>query len=464
MDALLEGMGDVRPGLQLGPYELLAPVGRGGMAVVWAARRTGAVDGAPIAIKTMLPALLADARYGKMFLAEAKLASSLHHPHVCEVVDAGETGEVLWLAMEWLEGDTLAAVMSARAPIPPAAAALIALDVALGLHAAHAATGDDGTLLGVVHRDVSPQNILVGVDGTAKITDFGIAKVEGAPATQAGYLKGKVRYMAPEQVYCEAVDRRTDVFALGVVLYEATTGRHPFAGATDLATLSSLASPEEATPPSEIAADYPAELEDVVLRAIAKQPSQRYASCEEMAEAIRRAMSATGGADAARTAVATLVRDACGASIAARERAIESAHESLAPRAPEDRARAATRSVSSRLLLGGAAVAVAAVVGLAVASSTRRSEEPRVDAEAATASEPERRDVPARPVSPVASHPTLPDAAPQPSAATPPRPTGPGSKRGAPAAGGPGPSAEPSAPSVPQATSAPTPGVLETRE
>src|SRR5262245_16856478 len=190
------------------------------MAVVWAARAMGSRGFTKlVALKTMLPALAADPRFEKMFLAEASLCSRLHHGNVCEVVDLGESGGQLYLVMEWVHGDTLAAMMAAARPLPMGVAGRIAIDVARGLHAAHVLKDAGGAPLGIVHRDVSPQNILVGVDGSSKIADFGVAKREGGPATQAGFVKGKVRYMAPEQVYCENADPRTDVFALGVVLY-----------------------------------------------------------------------------------------------------------------------------------------------------------------------------------------------------------------------------------------------------
>src|SRR5262249_32470104 len=154
-------------------------------------------------------ALSAIERFETMFLAEAKLASTLHHPNVCEILDLGDSDGLLYLAMEWVHGDTMAALLDVHeGPLPAAIAARIALDVARGLHAAHEARDERGVALDLVHRDVSPQNILIGLDGCVRISDFGIAKIQGGPTTQAGYVKGKVAYMAPEQVFGEAIDRR----------------------------------------------------------------------------------------------------------------------------------------------------------------------------------------------------------------------------------------------------------------
>src|SRR5262249_14439248 len=156
--------------------------------------------------------------------------SGIKHPNVCEVLAFGRERGIAYLAMEWIDGVPLSALREEDRPISYAIAVRIIADAALGLHAAHELTDDAGKLLGIVHRDVSPQNVLVGLDGMTKIVDFGVAKATeaGTRATQSGYIKGKVDYLSPEQAFSEPTDRRADVFALGAVLYEITTGKRPF--------------------------------------------------------------------------------------------------------------------------------------------------------------------------------------------------------------------------------------------
>src|SRR5262249_44524700 len=155
-------------------------------------------------------------RFVAMFAAEARIASSIKHANVCEVLSFGRERGVAYLVMEWIDGEPLSALREEGRPIPYAIAARIVADAALGLHAAHELTAEDGKLRGGVHRDVSPQNILVALDGATKIVDFGVAKATeaGTRATQSGYIKGKVDYLSPEQAFSEPIDRRADVFAL----------------------------------------------------------------------------------------------------------------------------------------------------------------------------------------------------------------------------------------------------------
>ncbi|MEP7122089.1 MAG: serine/threonine-protein kinase [Byssovorax sp.] len=288
----------------LGRYELLLPVAQGGMATVWAARMKGTRGFSKIvAIKTMLPALSSDPRFEKMFLSEAELASRIKHPNVCEILDLGEQEGVLYLAMEWIDGESLVTLLGdcerSGRRIPFAAAAQLGADAARGLHAAHELKDESGELVGVVHRDVSPHNILVTYDGIVKIVDFGVAKAMARSdhqATNAGHLKGKVHFMAPEQAFCDEVDRRTDVFALGIVLYHLTTGFHPFRADNELATLARITSPEPVPAPSMHVADYPPELAEVLLKALAKEPSQRFATMRDLAEALEAAATKLGEA------------------------------------------------------------------------------------------------------------------------------------------------------------------------
>lgn len=291
----LSGARIVGPGDVLGRYELLLPVAAGGMAMVWAARLKGSRGFQKIvAVKTMLPKLSEDPQFERMFLDEASLASRIHHPNVVEVLDLGEMSGVLFIAMEWLDGVPLNQVMKAAksaAGIPVPVAIHILTHAAEGLHAAHELKDDEGAYIGLVHRDVSPQNILVGHDGFTKMVDFGLAKATalGDGATRAGQLKGKISYMAPEQIRGDPLDRRADVFALGVVLYAVTTGKHPFRRESEGATLFAISSPEPAPAPSRFMS-YPAELEAVLMKAIAKDPDKRYSSSLEFARALEQTL------------------------------------------------------------------------------------------------------------------------------------------------------------------------------
>jgi serine/threonine-protein kinase len=281
----------IGPGDILGRYELLLPVAAGGMAMVWAARLKGSRGFQKIvAVKTMLPKLSEDPQFERMFLDEASLASRIHHPNVVEVLDLGESEGVLFIAMEWLDGVPLNQVMKAAkgaAGIPSPVAIHILTDAAEGLHAAHELKDDDNAYIGLVHRDVSPQNILVGHDGLTKMVDFGLAKATalGDGATRAGQLKGKISYMAPEQIRGDPLDRRADVFALGVVLYAVTTGKHPFRRESEGATLFAISAPEPAPAPSRFMT-YPPELEAVLMKAISKDPDKRHGSSLEFARAL----------------------------------------------------------------------------------------------------------------------------------------------------------------------------------
>lgn len=271
------------------------PIAAGGMAMVWAARLKGTRGFQKIvAVKTMLPKLSEDDQFEKMFLDEASLASQIRHPNAVEILDLGEQDGVLFLAMEWIDGVPLNQLMKAaksKGGVPPTVATRIVMQACAGLHAAHE-LHDKGKSIGLVHRDISPQNILVTYDGVAKVVDFGVAKATalGDGATQAGQLKGKVSYMAPEQVRGEPIDRRVDVFAMGIVLYALTTGKHPFRKESEGATLFAITAPEPVVPPRKFVPDYPQALQDVLLKALEKDRDQRYASASELLKALDKAL------------------------------------------------------------------------------------------------------------------------------------------------------------------------------
>lgn len=287
---------DVVPGQVLGRYELLMPVARGGMAMVWAARLKGSRGFQKlVAIKTMLPAMIDDPNFEKMFLDEASLASEVRHPHVIEILDLGEQDNVLYLVMEWVDGEPLNVLMNHAAKqggVPLRVAVSLVAQACRGLHAAHELRDEQGTLVGLVHRDITPHNVLVTYDGVVKIVDFGVAKATSriAAETEAGQLKGKIAYMSPEQLRGEPVDRRTDVFALGIVLYMLLTGVHPFRGEDQVRTIENITSDEPARPIRKYVPGLRPALEAVVAQALAKQPSRRFPSANDLLKALTRVM------------------------------------------------------------------------------------------------------------------------------------------------------------------------------
>jgi eukaryotic-like serine/threonine-protein kinase len=293
---LSAALGNLRAGQRLDRYELLLPVARGGTAVVWAACDRSDDSERLYAVKTILPTVSDDAHFREMFTRETRIASGIKHPNVCEVVDFGQDRGTLYLVMEWIDGEALSALRRDGEAIPLGIAARVVIDAARGLEAAHRLTDPSGKRLGIVHRDVSPQNILVGPDGVAKIADFGVAKATeaGTGRTQSGYIKGKVDYLSPEQAYSEPVDARADVFALGVVLYEITTGRRPFAADSQMATLVKVTSPDPPASPLDIVPSYPEALAAVVLRALEKDKTERHADMAEFVEDLSRAMADVG--------------------------------------------------------------------------------------------------------------------------------------------------------------------------
>lgn len=280
-------MTELQSGVALGRYELLVRVGRGGMASVWVARERSAVSGKQrlVAVKAMLPELAQHSEFRSMFLGEVQIIQSIHHDNVVRVFEVSEDRGTLYMAMDWVEGDSLRNVIKAaksRGALPPEIAVRLAADAAAGLHAAHELRDWDGELRGVVHCDVSPHNILVGVDGKAKLVDFGIANALGRlePATDGEIIKGKLSYMSPEQARGERVDRRTDVFALGIVLFEMTTGEQLFKG-RDAAHTLELVRHGTIPRPSHLNPRYPVRLEALVMRALDRNPDQRYQTAQE---------------------------------------------------------------------------------------------------------------------------------------------------------------------------------------
>jgi eukaryotic-like serine/threonine-protein kinase len=277
---------------RLGRFQIIGRLATGGMAEVYLAL-SGELPGyrTLLVVKRILPHLASNRQFIGMFLDEARLAALLDHPNVVRIIEVGHDGEEYFLAMELVQGKPLSAVLRKAArekrPPSPALAAYIVAQAASGLGYAHALTDGEGRPLGVVHRDVSPQNVLLSFEGAVKLIDFGVARAFGRVAhTSPGGLKGKIEYMSPEQASAEEVDHRADVFALGVVLWEVLTGRRLYRRETELATMRAIL--DDPIPrPSEVA-DVPAELDAVVMRALRKRRDARFASAHEMAHALER--------------------------------------------------------------------------------------------------------------------------------------------------------------------------------
>ncbi|HMJ14153.1 MAG TPA: protein kinase [Polyangiaceae bacterium] len=288
-DSLLQNPSELlQPGDQLGRYQLLCAVAQGGMGQVWAARETGRL-GLPrvVAIKTALPGSVTTYdKIQELFLDEAQVAASIDHPNVCKILELGQAGQTLFIAMEWIHGASLQTLLrcsGSPAPLDYGVAAHIIAQACSGLHAAHELLDEDGVPLEVVHRDATPHNVLITTTGEVKIVDFGIVKSRNQlhQATEAGEIKGKIAYLAPEQLRGTGVDRRTDIFSLGCALYFATTGRGPFNGSDAGSTIMRIMQGEYRKP-SNLISNYPKQLEEIARRALAPNPSDRFQTCEEM--------------------------------------------------------------------------------------------------------------------------------------------------------------------------------------
>ena len=275
-----------RPGTQFGKYQLLASIGQGGMADVFLAVAQGPAGfNKLLVIKRLRLARPSDEpEYIGMFLDEARLAARLNHPNVVQTNEVGEHEGAYFIAMEYLEGQAFNRIISRAKSIPSTLPILLRIlaDALAGIHYAHELADFDGSPLNVVHRDISPHNILVTYDGQTKVVDFGIAKATTRSSqTTVGVLKGKVTYMSPEQARCHNVDRRADIFVLGIVLWEITAGRKMWKGSPEMRVVNSLFTGE--IPKLEQARpDAPAELVRICARALAVDPDQRYATAAEM--------------------------------------------------------------------------------------------------------------------------------------------------------------------------------------
>jgi serine/threonine protein kinase len=300
-------------------YELMGEIASGGMATVYLARLSG-VGGFRrfVAMKRLHPHLAGEKEFVEMFLDEARLAAGIHHPNVVSILEVGASPVGYYLVMEYVEGDTLARLLARAAStgqrLPTPVAVRIVLASLGGLHAAHELKDDEGRNLELVHRDVSPQNILVGIDGVARITDFGVARATSRlTSTRVGQLKGKLAYMAPEQASGDKLDRRADVFSAGVLIWETFASKRLFKADNEAATLQRVMN-EPIPDLQRIAPHLSAELCAVVMRALDRDRDKRYASAAELSSALETAAVGRDGLAATRE-VAAYVKELLGEEI-----------------------------------------------------------------------------------------------------------------------------------------------------
>lgn len=299
------------PGTRIDRYELIAPIGEGGMAEVWVARREGKHGFEKLfAIKCIHPQLAEEPHFRGMFLREAEIASAIEHPNVAQIFDLGEAQSMLYIVLEYVDGESVASLMTAAfkrtksAMVSPPLAVRLVADACTGLHAAHGLTDEHGRPRGIVHRDVSPQNILVSTKGDVKLIDFGIAHVAGNldGRTKEGALKGKLHYMAPEQILHEEIGPATDVFGAGATLYRMLTGKTPFNGGNEASTIQRIITGQAPHPLPE---SIPPAIRAVVLRALSRDPRARY----DTALALRSALEAAAPNGPTQSDIATWAKD-----------------------------------------------------------------------------------------------------------------------------------------------------------
>lgn len=308
MDAEAQGTLD-----RLGRYEIVGLLATGGMAEVYLGRLVGpsGFDRA-VVIKRVLPHLARQRVFVDMFFDEARIVAKIRHPNVVFVHELAQESEDLFLVMEYVEGESLGGIMRRHwtkgLELGYVLAAHIVAEAAAGLHAAHELTDESGRSLEVVHRDISPQNVMVTYAGQTKLLDFGIAKAaDRATRTQTGHLKGKYEYMSPEQTRGLPLDRRSDVFSLGILLYELATSRRLFRRPSEFETLKAI-SEHPIEPPSEKRPGFPEKLEAICMRALARSPADRYATALELRRDLLAYLRDAGGSDTTEELLADRMR------------------------------------------------------------------------------------------------------------------------------------------------------------
>ena len=322
------------PGQTLGRYELIARIGEGGMAEVYLARQRGPKAFEKlVVVKTVHSRLAAKPALAEALLEEARIAAKVRHPHVVDIYDLGEEDGTYFIAMEYLEGESMTAIIRAQRAkgggrLSPLRTAQVVSDCAGGLHAAHELRALSGEPLELVHQDVTPGNVFVLYTGQAKLLDFGVAKVRSSD--DAGLVKGKAGYLAPELFDRHPADRRSDVFALGVVLWESLTLRRLFAGATDADTFAKIRACE-VPPPSAEVPGLPAELDAICARALTKDRDARYPSAKAMQDDLNALLR--GGERNDYEAMATYMRSTFASHIAARHQLLRELDQGGVPAA-----------------------------------------------------------------------------------------------------------------------------------
>jgi serine/threonine protein kinase len=284
---------DFKSGDRLGKYEIIRELATGGMAKIYLARVSGTAGFEKLVVlKCILPSLAGDESFVRMFLDEARLAATLRHSNIADVFDVGVEDGTYFFAMEYVRGQNARAVRieskQRQLPVPLEVSLAIIAGTAAALGYAHDRTGPDGPLH-LVHRDVSPSNVLVSYEGAVKLVDFGIARANrhSGARTRTGLRRGKAPYLSPEQCRGEPIDRRSDLFSLGTMLYELTAGQRPFLGHSDFEVMEAIVT-REVVPPSILVADYPRELEQIVMRLLARSPDDRYQDAGALLEVLER--------------------------------------------------------------------------------------------------------------------------------------------------------------------------------
>jgi serine/threonine protein kinase len=369
--------------LRVGRYVLFDAIASGGMASVHLGRMIGPAGFArTIAVKRLHPHLATDPEFVSMFLDEARLAARVQHPNVVSTVDVFSDEGELFLVMDYIRGESLSHLLAASgsggSAAPPSIVTAVLSDVLAGLHAAHEAKDENGEPLEIVHRDVSPQNILVGVDGLARVADFGVAKAASRiHSTRDGRVKGKLAYMSPEQLRRAPVDRRADVYAAAVVLWEAVTGRRLFR-ADDAAAVVAAVLEGHVPSASTLTPSLPRALDDLIAKGLARAPEARFATALEFAEALEAVM----GPPSSPRDVAAWVATLASVRLEARSKLLESIERAppldASPEAPvlagQPKSRAEVRAISAadtRVLSPPIGSDVSQVTGVAVPAERR---------------------------------------------------------------------------------------------
>jgi serine/threonine protein kinase len=337
---------------RIGRYVLFQEIAHGGMATVHVGRLRGPAGfSRTVAIKRLHPQFARDPEFVAMFLDEARLAARVQHPNVVSVLDVVAAEGELFLVMDYVHGESFAKLLRAaregnKPPLPRMVAA-IASNVLDGLHAAHEARNERGDPLGIVHRDVTPHNVMVGADGVARVLDFGIAKASqhAHATTREGQVKGKVNYMAPEQVAGERVDRRTDVYAASVMLWEALTGRRFMPPGEMIATVQLILTRDH-PPPSDINPEVPHDLDAVILKGLARAPDDRWQTAHEMAAALEKAWPVGSSRE-----VGEWVRSVGAEPLSLRAKSIAEIENTELPAVGSDRPRAGSNASLPRISL-----------------------------------------------------------------------------------------------------------------